>query len=146
MLHTLVYVSRKTIDIEREPDEIEKILNVARVWNDAHGITGALINARNAFMQLLEGSSDAIDELMSRIMVDRRHEDVRIIRKQQTSHRLLPHWSMAYSGPWTYVANQVEPLVDRGTEAHPEMVDRLTELIVAFAQAQTDQPTDVGGH
>jgi hypothetical protein len=139
MERSLLYTSHKTIPAECESTEIAKILAVARVHNARVGITGGLINTSRFFAQLLEGPAAAIDDLMSRIATDCRHETVRILRCDVITHRQLTGWSMAYSGSWTFVANRVEPLVGADLESDPERIDALMELIVKFARAD-DQP------
>jgi hypothetical protein len=135
MLRSLLYTSRKTIPTDCESIEIANILAVASAHNLANGITGGLVNTRNAFAQLLEGPANAVDDLMSRISIDRRHENVRTLRLATITHRQLPGWSMAYSGAWTYVAKRVEPLVGGDMESDPKKIDTLIELIVAIAKA-----------
>jgi hypothetical protein len=138
MERSLLYTSRKTIPAERESTEIANILAVSRVYNEAAGITGGLINTSHAFAQLLEGPTNAIDDLMERIAIDRRHENVRILRLDVIRDRQLPGWSMAYSGSWTYVAKRVEPLIGGDLESDRKMIDTLMELIVKFAKADDD--------
>ncbi len=135
MLQSLLFTSRKCLPREREDIEIERIVAVSRRHNAANGITGGLINTENSFAQLLEGPAVAIDELMSRITIDPRHADVRVLRIDEITTRQLPDWSMAYSGSWTYVAGRVERFVAGGTRSRTGTVEELVRLIIAFAKA-----------
>jgi hypothetical protein len=139
MNRSLLYTSRKTIPVEFETTEIAKILAAARAHNVAAGITGGLVNTRYAFAQLLEGPAKAIDDLMGRISIDRRHTNVCILRFVALTDRKLPGWSMAYSGSWTFVAKRVERLVGAEIESDPQRIDELIELIVKFVEANDDR-------
>jgi len=138
MDRSLLYISRKTIPLETDKAEIANILATARVHNAKVGITGGLINTNYAFAQLLEGPGEAIDDLMERIEDDPRHVNVQILRYYPITRRKLPDWSMAYSGPSSYVANRIEPLLGKDLEPDHRQIDRLAAMLVQFASAHDD--------
>jgi hypothetical protein len=121
-----------------EETEIANILEVSLARNAEVGITGGLINTTYAFAQLLEGPGQAIDDLMQRIEEDWRHANVQILRYDAIMRRRLPDWSMAYSGPSTYVANQIEQLLGKDIEPESRKIDRLINMLVQLAEAQAD--------
>lgn len=139
--HSLLYTSRKLIPPERDALELADIVSVAQTHNAAVGITGGLIDTRRAFAQLLEGPAQAIDELMAKIVADRRHEAVQIVRSVTVTRRKFPFWTMAYSGPFAFVDAHVEPLVDAGCDIAPQKIDQLENLIVQFAIKNGRAPT-----
>lgn len=138
MERSLLYVSRKTLPPALEEQEIAKILAVSRAHNAEVGITGGLINTTYAFAQLLEGPGKAIEDLMQRIEEDWRHANVQTLRYEAILRRRLPDWSMAYSGPSTYVANQIEQLLGKDIGSESRKVDRLINMLVQLAVAPGD--------
>jgi len=69
---------------------------VVSTWNNARwGITGALGFSDGAYVQLLEGPSDALDTLLSRLHSDPRHTELQVLARGEAQSRLLPDWSMA---------------------------------------------------
>jgi hypothetical protein len=70
------------------------ILSTARRNNLRWGITGALICRHDVYLQLIEGPSDSIEALYSRILKDDRHLDVRLLLQEEMNERLFPTWAM----------------------------------------------------
>ena len=79
MLVSLLYASRT----ESEIDEalVNSILEHSRTYNLEHGITGILCaySPGNVFLQLLEGSRTAVNQLYGNIVRDPRHTDVTVL-------------------------------------------------------------------
>ena len=91
----LIYSSRST---GIGPDDIESILVGARGFNTSANVTGLLCFSAKRFLQCLEGSRSAVNEIYRRILVDRRHEGAQILRYEEIERRDFPSWSMAYVG------------------------------------------------
>ena len=70
------------------------ILSGARRNNRRDDITGALICRHDLYLQLIEGPAPAIDALYSKIVVDDRHGDVRLLLTEAVTQRLFPEWEM----------------------------------------------------
>ena len=70
------------------------ILSTARRNNPQRGITGALICRHDVYLQLIEGPSDSIEALYSRILKDDRHLNVRLLLQEEMNKRLFPAWAM----------------------------------------------------
>ena len=62
--------------------------------NPREGLTGALVYDQGFFIQLLEGPSNAVTALLSRIMSDPRCANVQIIMTRQMGERSLGEWAM----------------------------------------------------
>jgi hypothetical protein len=60
------------------------------------GITGVLIFNGGAFMQILEGSEQAVSDMTGRIRVDNRHSNFFTRDERLIGERSFPDWSMAY--------------------------------------------------
>jgi hypothetical protein len=135
MERSLFYVSRSLLPVGREDEQTDAIVATARAHNAQVGITGGLIRSAGYFAQLLEGSADAIDELMERIDRDPRHTDVTVLRVTAIDQRRLPDWSMAYAGESSYVAKQIAPLLAMREPTSQARIDRLIGFIVEMADA-----------
>ena len=77
-------------------DDLEELLEQARGSNAANGITGALVYVDGVFLQILEGSREAIQDLMARISNDVRHETVTILKQAEIPRAIFVDWKMAY--------------------------------------------------
>ena len=133
MVDNLLYVSRATLPARSHCEEVAEILETARPRNQALGVTGALIFTRDNFAQLLEGSGDAIEQLMADIEQDPRHADVRIVRRQKNVSRRFSRWSMAYGGPSIFIARHVRVLAASFSAPSDLHVARLTDLMASLS-------------
>ena len=79
--------------------ELEEMLAESRIRNKAHGITGVLLLVEGAFLQILEGEKDDVEDLMVRIQRDPRHHDVKVFYEEEVDERAFESWSMAYLTP-----------------------------------------------
>ena len=91
-LKSLTYTSMASLDLTA--DDVEAILRTARECNAIEGITGLLIFNGAHFMQVVEGSSQAIDDLVERLRRDRRHSALEIRDERAIEERLFPDWTM----------------------------------------------------
>lgn len=77
-------------------DEVEAIAQSSVRNNASRGVTGLLLyNGRN-FLQLLEGEKAALDELMTRIKCDPRHDGFSILYRGTSDVRACPEWGMKW--------------------------------------------------
>lgn len=94
------------------PIELDRILEGARAWNEAHDITGSLfvIHAESTdvtgFLQWIEGPSAAIAACFARIAADTRHTDLRVLADGPVDERAYSSWSMERQ--WTTRAQLAE--------------------------------------
>lgn len=94
MLEALMYISAADPGISQQ--DIDDILQSAVRNNLRDNITGALIFSGSIFVQILEGETDVLDQVMARISVDPRHDAVTVIAREEVGHRRFASWSMAY--------------------------------------------------
>jgi hypothetical protein len=92
---SLLYLSRSTLAGDDHERELQAILAVAVQRNLRNGITGALVKTDRDFAQVLEGPEAAVAQVMGSILIDPRHEDVRILARQRVEQRSFPNWGMA---------------------------------------------------
>jgi glycerol-3-phosphate dehydrogenase len=76
--------------------DIEAILRSARTNNPLEGLSGVLIFNGGAFMQIIEGSEQAVDEMTERLKNDERHSNFFVRDERLIGERAFPDWSMAY--------------------------------------------------
>lgn len=93
----LVYTSVSTSSMEL--GDIEKILKVARDTNKDNDITGMLCFNKEIFLQVLEGSRNAVNSLYQRIATDKRHDQLVILGYQELYRRDFQDWSMGFIPP-----------------------------------------------
>jgi Sensors of blue-light using FAD len=77
-------------------DDLEEILEHARRSNAKKGITGALVYVDGVFLQILEGDSGVVQELMAKIFRDVRHETVTVLKQGDIPAAIFRDWKMAY--------------------------------------------------
>lgn len=77
-------------------DEIDRILVQARKNNVQESITGVLYYSHQFFFQYLEGPSQNIETIFSKIVQDKRHTHVKLVEKKPIGERLFTDWAMAY--------------------------------------------------
>ena len=70
------------------------LLHYARAFNKIDNITGILMHRKGAFLQVLEGSSEDVGDLLSRILSDPRHNKIKIILDASVDRRLFSNWTM----------------------------------------------------
>lgn len=93
-LERLVYGSTAT-------GHTDNLLNMATILaesgrnNARDGLTGALAAHEGRFIQVIEGSGDAIDGLPRRLATDPRHKELVIFGRDSAEQRLFGDWVMA---------------------------------------------------
>jgi hypothetical protein len=90
-LKRVVYVSKKT---DASDATLKDIIASSEKNNPEEGVTGCLLSGSNTFLQLLEGPTDFIDTLYSKISKDNRHENVATLCDENIDERLFLSWSM----------------------------------------------------
>lgn len=77
--------------------QVLDILREAQQRNKATGITGHLHLQNSLFWQFVEGSHDAVADLLHRLKRDRRHSNVKVLLDRDATDRHLADWSMSLS-------------------------------------------------
>ena len=90
-LKRVVYVSKKT---DASDTTLKDIIASSKKNNPEEGVTGCLLSGSNTFLQILEGPTDFIDTLYSKISKDNRHENVATLCDENIDERLFLSWSM----------------------------------------------------
>lgn len=87
----LIYASRP---FGFDQAALNGILSQSRRCNTRDGVTGALICRADIYLQLLEGTVEALDATYARIVSDDRHLEINRLSYQAVTKRLFPAWAM----------------------------------------------------
>jgi hypothetical protein len=128
-LSSLIYVSRSTLALDGDDEEVDRIVGAAAAHNGPAGITGSLLYTQLHFAQFLEGPRAAIEDLMAGILKDKRHCDVTVVAEKAETRRQFKDWAMAYSGPIPHLDRQLKPLLNPQTSSEDK--DRLADGLIA---------------
>ena len=91
LIKQVIYVSKP---VGFDDETLNSILTLSRFNNERNQITGALICRSDLYLQYLEGPAHKIDSVYSKIKIDERHEDVRLLEDGRSRRRLFSNWSM----------------------------------------------------
>lgn len=94
-LNRLIYVSTAVGGSDVDLWALTSILHAAERNNLQHGLSGLLLAHGGAFCQVVEGSRQDIDGLMSILARDRRHTDIRVLCDIPVTRRQFGRWTMA---------------------------------------------------
>ena len=133
-LVALTYTSRSASGLT--PRDVDLIHRAAITYNPLDGITGLLVYNGNGFMQIIEGAESAVDDLMSRITADIRHNELEVRDRRSQAERCFPHWSM--------YRVDVSPSFERGLsgveDAVTQMIDASMRAVVVSSLAAISTP------
>lgn len=110
MLQQVIYVSRmtKSADVAKT---LENILQSARKNNAKLSVTGLLVHDNESFLQVLEGEEKILDTLYAVIERDKRHDQIKLLLRQDIEEKEFGEWSMA-SANITLNESLLEGLID----------------------------------
>jgi hypothetical protein len=79
--------------------QVAELLQKARVANESDGLTGILLHtdADGAFFQVLEGEPEAIDRLLQKLRLDKRHSHLTVIIREPIAERAFADWTMGFA-------------------------------------------------
>ncbi|MBS0561650.1 MAG: BLUF domain-containing protein [Proteobacteria bacterium] len=124
----LIYTSRP---FGFDEGTLDDILVSARRHNARNGLTGALICRADLYMQMLEGSREAVTATFRRILQDDRHLEVALIWAGAAKARLFPDWAMRDDPPRSWMWTQAEVAAGAAARATPEDVRGIFSRLAA---------------
>ena len=128
-LKSLAYTSLARLDFGAA--DLMDIHQTARRLNALDGVTGLLVFNGSRFLQLIEGTADAIDHLVERLRADPRHSAFEIRDERMVEARAFPDWSMELV---TVSASYMEAHEEIGKVLPPGVPARVRALILAMAE------------
>lgn len=90
----MIYASAATVPFNA--DQLETLLERARVNNASLGVTGVLLFKDETFFQVLEGEPDHVQAIYDKIELDARHGNVLLLAKNAITERNFGEWSMGF--------------------------------------------------
>lgn len=78
------------------PGDVDNILATARRNNRNNGITGMLCFNSQYFLQCIEGTRTAVNEIFSEIQKDTRHDSIMLIAYSEIFNRHFSSWEMCF--------------------------------------------------
>jgi hypothetical protein len=91
-LRRLIYTSQATRSFSKR--NFLDLLHQSRAYNSVDNITGVLIHRKDFFLQVIEGDTEAIEDLLGRLLLDTRHIKLKIILDKLVEKRMFSNWSM----------------------------------------------------
>jgi hypothetical protein len=79
----------------RRSADLDQILAQARRNNGLNGVSGLLVAGENRYVQVLEGTPEAVGHIMDVIRRDDRHTDVQVLDDTHGDERVFGDWTMA---------------------------------------------------
>ena len=130
-LTSVTYTSLARLDLEST--DLEDIHRAAREQNAMDGITGLLVFNGTHFLQIIEGSEDAIDELVEKLRRDPRHSGFEVRDRRKVDARSFPGWSMELVRVNASYFEAKDTIADKLPKTVPDAIQsrslRMTELI-----------------
>ena len=128
---SVTYTSLARLDLQGS--DLEDIHLTAREQNAIDGITGLLVFNGTHFLQIVEGSEEAIDDLVERLRKDPRHTGFEVRDRRKVDTRSFPDWSMELVRVKASYFEARDTIEDRIPDSVPEAIKarlfRMTELI-----------------
>jgi hypothetical protein len=140
MLTRLLYVSKPVGPITTFVTS--SILEVCSVNNKKAEITGVLCQGSGIYMQVIEGQRSAINALYSRIISDKRHNQIELLSFEEVGQRRYGQWSMALvqlsiDDPMVQLAH---PEFDPYSASSKDAIRIIDELIKSSRPIETMRP------
>ena len=133
MIRQLLYVSSSNPPGAKVP--LDPIYDRSRHNNALDGVSGLLFSDGYRFLQVLEGSPEAIDATMARIRADDRHRHIHVLRDATVEQREFGHWSMADRRKGEQAAEFEQRLRELLGRAAPDTREAFLDLLEPEAKA-----------
>lgn len=91
----LIYISSATRSLPEQ--ELLDLVSNARENNRSRDVTGMLLLKNHTFLQVLEGESEAVDDVFERIGRDDRATGIVVLVDEPIASRDFPGWFMGYN-------------------------------------------------
>ena len=104
MLVRLTYASRANDGMTG--DALNALCKAARAKNLDLGVTGVLVYSDGIFLQVLEGSRDAVNALYARLLRDSRHRELVLLSYEEICERRFAGWYMGQAAhhAWSWIS------------------------------------------
>lgn len=90
----IIYASAATVPFSVA--DLKQLLTIARANNKSLGVSGMLVYHKGSFLQVLEGSDDAVLHLYAKIEEDKRHDNIQLLLRSTIEERSFGEWQMGF--------------------------------------------------
>jgi len=133
MRYAISYVS--SVNPNLTENDIQEVLHYTRNWNNDHGITGILLYSDGNFFQVLEGETDILKSLLSRIVKDKRHTNVMIIFEKEVSETSFEDYQSDFiSLDSRFEAKNIEMYLSQIDKLNPKIQSSVRYILNNFAE------------
>lgn len=123
----IIYISE--IDTQNfDSQTLIDIMKVAKKNNATNHITGVLIFDYSHFLQVLEGSNEAVSQTFVKIVKDLRHKNLRLVVAHNSEHRCFENWDMECKELVTIVENDSLKICDMSIEEIEALLSKIREV------------------
>ncbi|MBK1828736.1 BLUF domain-containing protein [Haloferula rosea] len=144
----LIYKSQTSWDLLSNESLLE-LAESSAVRNGEDDITGLLVLSGEAFLQVLEGPVDPVNDLYLKISRDTRHGSLRLLTYEPITERLFKDWAMHVVDLHDLPLAQREFLAGKYPSGEDSIAipddDRLALSLLLDARQITLSETDRGG-
>lgn len=91
-LRRIVYTSQASEQFSKR--NLLDLLHESRAFNTIDNISGVLMHRNGYFLQVIEGESEVVNNLFTRLLRDDRHKEVKIILDSSVDSCLFSSWAM----------------------------------------------------
>lgn len=135
-MQIIIYVSKPTTPRCDRAMVLDQIRAVSMERNSRLEITGLLIACSRFYAQLLEGPSAAVQDVMTSILADTHHHELRIIDRAESKLRRFPMWSMTRFDGETFDNVSVTPILAAAhAQQDPLAASKLGRLMTLMARS-----------
>lgn len=133
MRYAISYVS--SINLNLTETQIQEVLNFSRNWNNDHHITGILLYSEGNFFQVLEGEKDLLKNLFSRILNDKRHQNIMVIfEKEVFQPKFEDYQSDFISLDSRFAAEEIDFYFSQIEKLNPKIQSSVRYILNKFAE------------
>lgn len=134
-MHHIVYQS--TAVGQPTTADLKFLLQQSRFNNQRLNITGLLLHGNGEYLQVLEGSYDAVHALYATIRTDYRHTHVITLSDGPIETRVFNDWSMGFQAlsgeDFVRLTGYIDPYRSNFLDAHlPEIGEGMLMLLKSF--------------
>jgi len=109
-LEQLIYISAATHLMSNQ--DLTALLIQSRRSNSQMGVSGMLVYSEGSFIQVLEGTKEAIESTFARIQRDSRHHHCQVLLHQPITERLFDGWYMGFESISTQQLQDLSGSID----------------------------------
>ena len=131
-LERLVYCSKATVSTDSLM-VLTDILAVSQRNNDRDNLTGALAIADGWFLQVVEGPSSKLNNLLRRLETDTRHTEIKVLSRREISFRVFGEWSMNSARITPELGPDLTGLIDECNASPEDAVAALVKIVAGRA-------------